>query len=297
MGGLLAGTILLATATSLPELTITVSAGLIGNADIAVGNGLGSILFNIFILFVLDIYFRSQRLFLRVKHDHIYTGMIALILCILTVIGLSVHVSVSLFTMSLTSIAIVVTYIAGMRFVSKKQQENIEPSSDSENPTKQSEKKISVQRAVIGFFLFSILIFFFGSVLSISGDVMADTTGISATTVGSIFASLATSIPDAMSVFMSLKLANVNMAIGTILGSNVFNLLVIAIADLVYVNGSIWLDTSDELMYVSLVGIILTIMVMVIIKRDHTRNRFTYLFPSIIAVTSYVAVVSFLFLG
>ena len=60
IGGLLAGTILLAVATSLPELTATISASVIGNADIAVGNGLGSIIFNIFFLFLLDIYLISN---------------------------------------------------------------------------------------------------------------------------------------------------------------------------------------------------------------------------------------------
>ncbi|SDI68936.1 hypothetical protein [Alteribacillus bidgolensis] len=76
IGGLLAGTILLAVATSLPELTTTISASIIGNADIAVGGGLGSILFNIFVLLVLDIFFRNKRLFLRVSDNHIYTGIL-----------------------------------------------------------------------------------------------------------------------------------------------------------------------------------------------------------------------------
>ncbi|MFB4165268.1 hypothetical protein ACE1TI_16020 [Alteribacillus sp. JSM 102045] len=82
LGGMLAGTILLAVATSLPELTSTLSAAVIGNADIAVGNGIGSILFNIFVLFLLDLYFRKKRLFLGVSDNHVYTGIIALILCV-----------------------------------------------------------------------------------------------------------------------------------------------------------------------------------------------------------------------
>ncbi|MFD1040269.1 hypothetical protein ACFQ3N_17995 [Virgibacillus byunsanensis] len=55
MGGLLTGTII-PVATSLPELTVTISTSMIHNAGIAVGNGLGSILFNFFVLFVLDIF-------------------------------------------------------------------------------------------------------------------------------------------------------------------------------------------------------------------------------------------------
>ncbi|WP_084215563.1 hypothetical protein [Jeotgalibacillus campisalis] len=57
-GQLLVGTLLLAGATSLPEVTTSLSAVLIGNNDNAIGNVLGSNLFNVFILACFDAVYR-----------------------------------------------------------------------------------------------------------------------------------------------------------------------------------------------------------------------------------------------
>lgn len=288
LGGFLAGTILLAVATSLPELTTTVSASIIGSADIAVGNGLGSIVFNTFILFVLDIYFRKKRLFLNASHHHMYTGSIALILCVITAVGLISTVSISLLNIGLTSFAVATIYVVGMLYISKKQQEPA-----PEEKAEEQKNHPSLRIAVRQFIIFSILIFIFGSALSLSGDAIAQNTGVSATIVGSILVALATSLPDAMGVFMALRLGNVNMAIGAILGSNVFNVLVIAFGDIFYFGGNIWKYTSNDLIFISLIGFVLTTLVMVIVKRDHTRNTFTYLLPSITAVVTYFVVIGF----
>lgn len=289
LGGVLTGTILLAVATSLPELTATISASLIGSADIAVGNGLGSVLFNIFVLFVLDLHFRNKRLFLRVSDTHIYTGVIALLLCVITAAGLAMNASFSLLNIGMTSFIIAFIYGGGMWFISKTQKTD---SVEKEETTFTTNS--TVRQTVKKFILYAIVIFVFGSSLSLSGDAIAQNTGISASIIGSILVAFATSIPDAMGVYTALKLANVNMAIGTILGSNVFNILVIAIGDLFYFRGDIWQDTSNDLMYMSIVGFLLTALVMTIVKRDHTRNTFTYILPSSVAVVMYLIVIGFI---
>ncbi|MGP4077499.1 sodium:calcium antiporter [Halobacillus sp. K22] len=289
LGGVLTGTILLAVATSLPELTATISASLIGSADIAVGNGLGSVLFNIFVLFVLDLYFRKQRLFLRVAHSHVYTGVIALLLSVVTAVSLAVNASFSVLNIGLTSFLIALIYGGGMWLISKIQTEN-----DSEQKDEPPTASTSIRQTVKRFILYALVILVFGSSLSLSGDAIAQNTFISASTIGSILVAFATSIPDAMGVYTALKLANVNMAIGTILGSNVFNILVIAIGDVFYFRGDIWQDTSSDLMYMSIVGFILTALVMIIVKRDHTRNTFTYILPSSTAVVMYLIVLGFI---
>ncbi|PKR77634.1 cation transporter [Halalkalibacillus sediminis] len=290
IGGVLAGTILLATATSLPELTTTISASLIGNADIAVGNGFGSVLFNIFMLFLLDIYFRNKRLFLNVSHSHIYTGVIGLLLCGVSAVSLALNLSLSFSIIGLTSIAIALIYTFGMWFISKvhKTPEDEDEQHFSENP--------SVRHSIKYFILYGIVILVFGSALSISGDAISQNTAISASAVGSILVAFATSIPDALGVFTALKLGNVNLAIGAILGSNVFNILVIAIGDIFYFDGNIWGGTSSDLVYVAIAGFILTALVMIIIKRDHARNSFTYVLPSLAAIITYLIAVGIIFM-
>nr|WP_281270470.1 sodium:calcium antiporter [Saliterribacillus persicus] len=296
MGGFLAGTILLAVATSLPELTTTVSASIIGNANIAVGNGLGTIMFNIFILFILDIHFRKKRLFLRVSDDHLYTGLIALILCIISAVGLAVNFSFTVFNVSMTSLTVILVYFIGMRLTSKKQ--NSESALSKPEPKAKPKKmSLNLKKAVTGFVLYGIIILVAGSALAISGDEMAKSTGLSGTLIGSILVAFTTSIPDAMSTFTALRLANINMALGTILGSNLFNVLVVAIGDGFYFDGSIWEATSDDIIFIALVNFFLTAIIMLIIKRDRTLNTFTYILPALLAVISYLAVVGYVIFG
>lgn len=150
LSGFLAGTILLAVATSLPELTATISASVIGNADIAVGNGLGSLLFNIFVLFALDIYFRKKRLFLTVSHDHTYTGIIALLLSTVAAAGLYLQSNLTLAGISITSLAIAVIYILGIWFVSK----NNRKQKKKTVPLPQHNFKRKIQRLQLKVFFF-----------------------------------------------------------------------------------------------------------------------------------------------
>ncbi|WP_077307737.1 sodium:calcium antiporter [Terribacillus halophilus] len=286
MNGFLTGTVLLAVGTSLPELTATLSAGLIDNPDIAVGNGLGSLLFNLFVLFLFDLHFRSKRLFLQVSKQHLYTGTIALTLCVAAIAALAVTHSYTLFNVSIPSFIIVIIYVVGMYITSKK---NI----DTE-PNEAHEKKESLSQAKFRFFLFAVMILIVGSVLTISGDALAASTGISATIVGSILIAAATSLPDAVSVYTALKLGNSNLAVGTIFGSNLFNIAVIAIADIVYTEGSIWQDTGNNVMVIAIIGFVLTVIAMLILTRKRSRSTLTYSLPSLLVVICYVGTMGYL---
>ena len=64
MGGTSVGLVLMASVTSLPELVTGISAVSIANApDIAVGDVLGSCVFNLLIIVVLDILYRKQSVY------------------------------------------------------------------------------------------------------------------------------------------------------------------------------------------------------------------------------------------
>jgi cation:H+ antiporter len=222
-----------------------------------------------------------------VSDDHLYTAVIALLLCVVTAGGLMLHYPLSFFGISVISMLVVAIYIGGMFYISKKQN-----NSAGEEKKASPDENVNIRRTVMKFITFAAIIFVSGSALSISGDVMSSTTGISATAVGSILVATATSLPDAVSVFVALRLANVNMAIGTILGSNIFNVLVTAIGDVFYRGGSIWMDTSDQITIIAIAGFVLTGLVMIIVKRDRTKNAFTYMMPSLVVVIGYMVMIA-----
>ncbi|WP_077622998.1 sodium:calcium antiporter [Sediminibacillus massiliensis] len=288
IGGMTAGMVLLAIATSLPELTASISASVIGNAEIVVGNGLGSILFNMFALFVLDLHFRRKKLFLHVDNSHKNTGVISLLLCAMAAVFLWWDVQGEIFRFSWLSIVMILTYFIGTWLISKQQKKEAE----SEEVNTEAKRQKSVKPTVLWFLFFSAVIFVSGSALSITGDQIAQATGISATAVGSILIALTTSLPDGVSVYTALKLGNVNLAVGAILGSNMFNVFVIPLSDFFYVNGSIWAAAGDQNIMIAIAGFVLTVIVMIVLMRCKARNTFYYILPSLTAVISYIAIIT-----
>ncbi|MFB5661882.1 sodium:calcium antiporter [Alteribacillus sp. HJP-4] len=296
MGGMLAGMLLLAVATSLPELTASISAGVIGSPDIAIGNGVGSILFNIFVLFLFDIHFRQKRLFLGVSSNHIYTGVIALLLCVIIGFALLVRSGPDFLGVSLTSFVIVIIYITGLTIVSRKQHLEMEEQEPVQFSRKKSVTNLSLKTLAWRFLIFAFVIFISGSALTVSGDMLAESTGISATAVGSFLIALATSLPDAVGVYVALKVANINLAVGTILGSNLFNVASISTADVFYRSGSIWEDAGPQNVVTAAAAFSLTASVMLILNRKKSRTTITYLMPSLTAVAIYIGYGVYIFI-
>ena len=115
------GLILLATATSLPELATGISAVTAANApDIAAGDVLGSTVFNLLILVVLDAFYRRESLYTRAAQGHILSAALGALL--IGISGFSLLLDQAGFSPSLGHVGmysplIVIIYVAAMRAV------------------------------------------------------------------------------------------------------------------------------------------------------------------------------------
>ncbi|WP_214823913.1 sodium:calcium antiporter [Exiguobacterium algae] len=297
MGGLLIGTVLLAGATSLPEVTTSISAVVINNPDIAVGNMLGSNLFNIFILAMFDLYFRQKQLFNGASRDHLYTAGLGLLLTVSTLVALIVRVDMTFIGIGVDALIIAALYGFGIYFIGKQPKAPETNEETEEEVVVSTNHSISLKRAIIGFGLAALVTMAAGTALSITGDRIAVVTGLGSSFVGSFLIAASTSLPEAAAVFMALKLRNVNLAFGSILGSNIFNMLIIAMSDVFYQNGSILADVSSSHL-VSAVGItLLSILVMYSILRQRVTSTVRYVLPSVLVVLVYFVSSYLIFIG
>jgi len=82
------GTVFVAVATSLPELAVTIGALRIGALDLAIANLLGSNLFNIFILAIVDAFFLPGPLLSHVSKVHAVSALSAVTMTGLVIVGL-----------------------------------------------------------------------------------------------------------------------------------------------------------------------------------------------------------------
>lgn len=301
MSGMLVGTVLLAGATSLPEVTTSVSAVMINNPDIAIGNMLGSNLFNIFILAMFDLFYRQKRLFNEASRDHLYTAGLGLMLTLVTMIALIVRIDFTILGIGIDALLIAVLYGIGIYYIGKRpQQPAVEREAAHEAVQEidaSATSSITVKRAVIGFIIAALVIMGAGTALSVLGDQIAVVTGLGSSFVGSFLIAATTSLPEAVSVFVALKLRNVNLAFGSILGSNIFNMLIIAMSDVFYRDGSILADVAASHLVTAIGITILSVLVMYSVLRKDVTSKFRYVLPSVLVVLVYFASSYFIFIG
>lgn len=81
-------TLFIAAATSLPELVVSLSALKRGALDIAVGNLLGSNVFNMFILGLDDVFYRQGSFFKSISTSHLLSVFITIIMTAIVGLGL-----------------------------------------------------------------------------------------------------------------------------------------------------------------------------------------------------------------
>src|SRR5690606_4620458 len=110
--------------------------------------------------------------------------------------------------------------------------------------------------AITGFVIGALVILGAGTALSITGDEIATITGIGSSFIGSFLIAAATSLPEAIAVFVALRLNNVNMAVGAILGSNIFNMIILAISDPVYRDGNLIAAATPGATMIIAVGVL-----------------------------------------
>jgi cation:H+ antiporter len=288
MGGMMVGTLLLAGATSLPEVSTSFSAAAIGNADIAVGNMIGSNLFNLFILAVFDFLLRRRRILALASRDHLYTAFLGLLLTVLVIIALWLRIDVSILGIGVDAWIIGILYVVGMLVINKLPKSSAAakvemPDSEPVNPT----AALSAKAAIVRFVIAAIVILAAGSALSVLGDQIAVITGIGSSFIGSFLIAATTSLPEAISVFVALRLNNVNMAVGAILGSNIFNMIILALSDPVYTAGTILSAVSGSHMIIALGVLVMILLSLYSLLQKKTLSTWIYAMPSIAAIFIY----------
>lgn len=249
------GLILVATVTSLPELVTGLSAVTLASApDIAIGDALGSCVFNLAILAFVDIFYRKDPLYTIASRGHILPAGFGVIL--LTVVAMILVLSTQgimpkLGHVSLGSVVLVVLYALSMRVIYKVEQRH-------HQPAKPTTTTLSLKEALSGYAVASIVIVGSGIWLPLLGVELARLMGWSNSFVGTLFVAVATSVPELATTIGALRIGAVDLAIGSLLGSNLFDILIIALDDLAYQPGSLYENVSSLHVLSALTATIMT---------------------------------------
>ena len=147
------------------------------------------------------------------------------------------------------------------------------PASDSEDAQDESLALLVAKLTGV-----ATVIFATGFLLSLSGEAIARQTGLGTSFVGFVLVGMSTSLPELSTIVAAIRLNRYEMAIGDILGSNVYNLLLIFLTDVVYRGEPVFNQVTQFETVAALMGIIMTgiLLLGLLERRDWTILRMGY---------------------
>jgi len=265
LGQAFIGGILIAMATSLPELVTSISSALVGAPDIAVGNVFGSNTFNLVILAFADLLQGKGPLLLRVNYSHILSGLVGVLLSALVVFSLILshfmNFNLNVFGVGLDSIILLLTYLVSVRMIYRYDQNNPLDAKDEEKENLNPE--YTLNKALLGFAACAVVIVFSGYRLTLTADQISAVTGIDQSFIGSILVAAATSLPELVATISAIRIGAYNMAVGNVFGSNIFNMTVIFFADVFYRQGVLLQDVRIVHILTATVGIVMATIILI----------------------------------
>lgn len=270
------GLVLLATATSLPELVTGLSAVTVADApEIAVGDVLGSAVFNLLILVLLDALYRRQTLYSYAAQGHILSAALGALLLVFSAFSLLLEhrgFSPALAHVGAYTPLVVIIYLLAMRVIYRYEQHTV-----SDFVSHQADRYVSItlRRAIIGYAVAAGFIVAAGSWLPFVAKDLAELMGWGQSFVGTLLVAAITSAPEAAVTLSALRLGAVDMAIANLLGSNLFNMVILAIDDMAFARGPLLATVSEAHALTALLAAMMSTLVIIgLIFRPISRGLF-----------------------
>ncbi len=288
------GALLLPLATSLPELVTTLSAVALDSPDLALGNILGSCLFNLALLAVIDISSGKGPLTSIISSGHIITASLSIIAICLVALALLGFIYVPIGWVGLETLLIALVYIMGSRFIFRYDQRNPVLAAGSKEIYRDGDR-VSTKKALTNFALAAGLIIITGVLITSAADRIAITTGLGHTLIGSILLAISTSLPETVTTLSAVRLGYVDMAVANVFGANFMNMLVVFIADIFYRQGPLLHAASGSHLVSAIMVIIISTIVIFSLTYKSEKQLGRIGFDMVLVLAGYFVAAYLLF--
>jgi cation:H+ antiporter len=276
LGTALGGVILLAVATNLPEIVITVTAAASRNVGVAVGNILGGIAIQTVVLVVLDVFgkrhgppltYRAASLVLVVE------GLLVIAVLVVVVAGTQLPNNLVFARVAPGGLLIAVLWVVGLLLVKRAHSalpwhesgeapdNQVEPQGHSQDKAEADAGKrgVSTARSATLFGIAALVTLVAGVFLERSGDAVAGKVGLSGVLFGATVLALATSLPEISTGLQSVRQDDDQLAVSDIFGGNAFLPVLFLLASLI--SGVAILPQAQATdIYLTGVGLLLTVV-------------------------------------
>jgi cation:H+ antiporter len=290
------GVVLLAATTSLPELFTGFGAtALSALPDIAVGDVLGSCMFNLLILSAMDAV-QPEPLSARAHQGHVLSIGFGLLLLGIAGFGLlSAPRAPALGWVGLSSPALITLYFVSMRviFTHERQRRARETHEVAEELHYGA---MPLRSAILQYTGAAVIVVVAALWLPRLGGELARQTGLGEAFVGSLFIAITTSLPEIVVSLAAVRIGALDLGIGNVLGSNLFNLLILGLDDVFYRQGPL-LAEADASHGVAIIAVVtMNALFLIGLTYRAMKKRFVVTWDTGAIAAVYVTAVSLAYL-
>ncbi len=242
------GVVFISMVTSFPELFTGISAAsIVKSPEISLGQIVGSCVFNLTIIALIQVFFRKNSLFRKSSKKDLLPLLFSFILIILFSSSLLISFRVRILNVGISSILIFVVYLVFLHHIFKNRK--------ADGEEEKNYLKESLSKAKATFAVSSIIIIAVGFYLPVVGKELALKMHWTDSFVGVIFLAFVTSFPELIVSITAAKIGAFEILLGNIAGSNLFNIAIIFFIDIFYFSGDIIADVTDSnIFYIGIIA-------------------------------------------
>ena len=282
-GRLFVGSLLVALATSLPELSTNISAVQLDppNPELAVGNVFGANMLNMFTLSAVALAFGGKRFLVQVAPEQGYLIVVAVVLTGAAILFGAIQWGANVGEVGISSVILIILFVAGMWWVYKNRP--VAADEAEEDPG------MTLGKAWGMFGLVSLGVVIAGFFLAWSTDEIADITGIASSTLGILLVSLVTTMPEASSTIAAARIGAMDLGVAGLYGSCAFNVTIMFYADPFFREGV--LGNNTETAHFVAGGVAVGLMVaglVLVLARNRVKSVVANVALALMA-TTYIA--------
>ena len=288
LGGLWLGMVLLAFATSLPELATAAVTVLIDAPDLAAGNLFGSNMANMLILAALNLV-PGSAVFRRASLDQVLSATLAISLTAMAAGFVLLATPLAIGRFGPGSVLLITTYLVGSRAILR--HTTAGDGGGEAAPDDDPGPGWSLRKAAGIFVVGTVVVTVSAPVFGLAAEGAVELTGLTESFVGVIVLGVATSLPEVVTSLAALRIGAHDLAVGNLFGSNAINMVMFVPLDLL-TPGSILAAVDPVHAFVGLASILMMGLALGAIAL-RSRQRLSLLEPSsgLIILTYIVAVV------
>lgn len=238
LGGGWIGLVLMASVTSLPELVTGIASVTVADVpDIAVGNVLGACVLNLAMMVVLDALHRHASIYQVASQGHALGAAFGIVMLGVVAFGMLAAPALDwrVGHVGLVTFALLALYLVAIRTIY--QYERGAAAAAAAAIAAEPAPQMTLRQAAVRYAAAAAVVVAAALWLPFVAGDLAAAMGWSDSFVGTLLVAVTTTLPELTVTIASVRIGALDMAIGNLVGSNLFNLAILGVDDLVYLDG------------------------------------------------------------